>query len=344
MAKVLVIGGTQFIGRHVVQRLIDAHHSVTLLNRGKTGPKLFPEVPRIHADRESPEIANLSELRQDWDAVIDLCAFFPKDVTTITDVLKGRAGRYILCSTLSAYQSSAMEGPTPIIDETSPLRGCSEIEARDTTLASYGQRKAECERVAMGQHSTGVPTIILRPCVVYGKFDHTDRFAYWIWRASRPEPFILPDDGLTIIRRTYAPDLAKAFEASLTSHSALGNAYNIAETDPLSFRDTLFWIGKRLGTSPLEHAVSISGDELTQRGIKPWVDLPMWLPQTNLLVDTYRSRRDLAFVSTPAEQAVGDAADAFLSEGREPRTGLSRSVEQEIISKSKRHSTEAVSK
>ena len=333
MAKILIIGGTQFIGRHVVQTLLDANHSVTLLNRGKTAPNLFPELERIYADRESSEIKHIAQLRQDWDAVIDLCAFYPKDVEIITEILKGRAGRYILCSSLSAYQASAVDGPTPIIDENSPLRTCSDTEAIDRTLASYGQRKAECERVAMIQHNSGVPTIIVRPCVVYGAFDQTDRFAYWIWKASRSEPFILPDDGLTIIRRTYAPDLATAFGATVTSRAALGNAYNIAETDPLSFRDAIYWIGKHLQVSPLDHAVSISSDRLIDAGVKPWVDLPMWLPRANLLVDTFRSRKDLAFVSTPANQAVAEACDAFLAEGREPRTGLSRSVEKEIIEK-----------
>lgn len=333
MAKVLVIGGTQFIGRHVVQKLLNARHSVTLFNRAKTAPDLFPELKKIRADRQSSEIHKLAELRQDWDAVIDLCAYYPKDVESLTSLLKGRAGRYILCSTMSVYQASDADGPTPIIDEDSPLHTCSQAESSDTAMKTYGPRKAECERVAFHQQSDGIPVVALRPCVVYGAFDHTDRFAYWIWRASRDKPFLLPDDGLTIVRRTYAPDLAQAFESAVSSEIALGKSYNIAETDPLSFRDSLIGMGQHLGRTPMDYAISVSAEKLLKLGVKAWTDLPMWIPKKNLLVDTFRSRRDLGFMSTPAEKAVADAADAFLLEGRVPRAGLSALAEQELISK-----------
>lgn len=331
--KILVIGGTQFIGRHVVEKLIQDGHSITLLNRGKTAPHLFSNLQHIKLDRESEEIQNNKEIQQDWDAVIDLCAFYPKDVERILKVLKGRADRYVLFSTLSAYKASSIDGATPIIDEDSPLHACSVQEAVDTSMMTYGQRKAECERVAMKQYSDGVPVVILRPAVVYGAFDHTDRMAYWLWRASKNKPFVLPDDGLTITRRTYAPDLASACVSAVQTKDALGKAYNIAETDPLSFRDTVYWAGVHLGTKPLEYAVSISGERLVKAGVKPWMDLPMWLPQTNLLLDTFRSRKDLQFVSTPAAQALGEAADAFLKEGREPKTGLTLSAEARILEK-----------
>jgi nucleoside-diphosphate-sugar epimerase len=200
-------------------------------------------------------------------------------------------------------------------------------------MGSYGQRKAECERVAMAQQLDGVPVVILRPSLVYGAYDHTDRMAYWLWRASRKEAFLLPDSGLTIVRRTYAPDLAKACAKSVASKDALGHAYNIAETELLNFRDLVYWAGVHLGTKPLEHAVPIPAARLLKAGIKPWVDLPMWIPETNLLVDTFRSRKELGFISTSAAQALADATDAFLREGREPKTGLSPSAEAEILSK-----------
>jgi len=329
--KVLVFGGTQFIGRHVVMKLLEANHNVTLLNRNKTAPGLFPDLPSIKADREHDDLKNIKELQQDWDAVIDLCAFYPKNVESLLETLKGHAGRYILCSTLSAYIASSMEGQTPTIDENSPLRDCTPEEAVDTTMATYGQRKAQCERVAMKQSHT--PTVTIRPSLVYGAFDHTDRFAYWIYRATHDQPFILPDDGLTITRRTYAPDLAQAFVSCVTSTSALGNAYNIAETDPLNFRDTTYLIGKHAKKKPLDHAISISSDWLLKEGVSPWSDLSLWLPRVNLLVDTHKSRKDLNFVSTPPEQALAEATDAFLKENRVPKAGLSLSAEKELLTK-----------
>jgi len=331
--KILVLGGTQFIGRHVVEKLIQARHDVTLLNRGKTAPGLFPDVSLIKADRESDNLKNIKDLQQNWDAVIDLSAYYPKDVSNLLENLKGYAGRYILCSTVSAYVASSMEGPTSTIDEDSPLRACTEKEASNTSMATYGQRKAECERVAMKQHSSGIPTIVIRPSIVYGAHDYTDRFAYWIWRSSQEKPFILPDDGLTITKRTYAPDLASTFVTCLKSSAAMGNAYNIAETDSLSFRDTIYHLGNHLGKKPLDHAVSVSADLLLKEGVKPGSDLPLWLPRGNLLIDTYKSRKDLSFVSTPASKALSDATDAFLAEKRLPKTGLSQSAETELLTK-----------
>lgn len=331
--KVLVLGGTQFIGRHVVRKLHGVGYTLTLLNRGKTAPGLFPEHHQILADRESEAFLSLPALKEDWDAVVDLSAYYPKSLGRLLRLMNGRVGRYVLCSTLSAYVSSAVGGPTLIISETDPLRPCTEAEAIDTTMASYGQRKAECERVAMQESAKGLPVIILRPCVVFGEHDHTDRLAYWIWRASRKEPFILPDAGLTITRRTYAPDLASAFVAALKIPRAIGQAYNVAETDPLSFRDTLYWLGVHLKSNPLDHAVSVSSDWLTEQNVRAWVDLPLWIPKTNLLVDTFKARSELDVLGTPAAQALSEAADAFLRQGRSPAAGLSMQAEVELLMK-----------
>lgn len=333
--KVLVLGGTQFIGRHLVEMLIAQKHEVTLLNRGKTAPQLFPQLSLIKADRQAEALRDLPSLRQDWDAIIDLCAYYPKEVSMLLEIIKGRAGRYIFCSTISAYAALSLDSPTPLLEETSPLHECTKEQATDTSMLTYGQRKAECERVAFQQHSSGVPTIAIRPSIVYGAHDHTDRFAYWIWRASSDKSFLLPDDGLTITTKTYAPDLASAFVAALTSRSALGNAYNIAETEPMSLRDTLYHIGNHLGKKPLERANSVSSSLLLAEKVKPWADLPLWIPRTHLLIDTHRSRRDLSFVSTPTAKALANATDAFLGENRTPKTGLSQGAEAELINKLK---------
>ncbi len=333
--KVLVIGGTQFIGRHVVENLLAANHDVTLLNRGQTGAKLFPDLNLIKADRQSHELKNIKPLRQNWDAVIDLCAYYPKDVSRILEILKGQTERYIFCSTISVYIASAMNEPTPIIDETSPLLDCTEKEASDTSMTTYGQRKAECERIIMNQHATGVPATILRPSVVYGAHDYTDRFAYWIWRASEDKPFFLPDDGAEITNRTYAPDLASAFVACLKSNVILGEAYNIAEKNPLSFRDTIDCIGTHLHKKPLEYAVSVPSEWLLKEKVKPWSNLPFWLPRMNLIIDAAKSRKDLAFADTSPAKALAEASDSFLAENRAPKAGLSQRAEADLLAKFK---------
>ncbi len=332
--NVLVLGGTLFIGRHVVQSLLRAGHAVTLANRGITNPELFADLPRLKIDRDQPGAFDDPGLRRDWDAVIDLSGYFPGNVAELLQALRGRCGRYVFCSTLSVYAALEREGPVPLLHESDELLTCSPEQAIDRSSASYGQRKAECERAALAQQSSGgVPVVILRPAVVFGAHDPTDRIAWWISRAKSERPFILPDDGLTITRRTYAPNLAAAFAAALASPDAIGNAYNIAEIDALNFRDTLFHLGRHLGSQPLSHAVEIPGDELLAHGVREWSDFPLWLSQKNLLVDTYAARRDLGYVSTPPQRALAEAADAFVAEDRPCKAGLSMEAESELLAK-----------
>jgi 2'-hydroxyisoflavone reductase len=329
--KVLVIGGTQFIGRHVVNRLLEQNHEVSLFNRGKTSPELFPNLNRIVGDREQDDVRRIAGLKQNWDAVIDLCAYFPKSLPSLLETLKGHAGLYVQCSTISVYKSSIDIDPSQVLTESSEMFLCSESEAVDISMMTYGQRKAECERVARNQQSNGIPIVVIRPSVVYGEHDHTDRFAYWIWRATRDQKFILPESGLTTVQKTYAPDLAQAFVSALTRPQAIGKAFNVADTFPLSLNTSLKIIGESVGRNSLDHAVSVSAEDLQRLGTRPWSDLPLWIPSTNFLVDTYLARRDLAFVSTLPEVALKTATEAFLKLKRPPKTGLSAEAEAKLI-------------
>ncbi|MBN8540797.1 MAG: NAD-dependent epimerase/dehydratase family protein [Deltaproteobacteria bacterium] len=331
--KVLVIGGTQFIGRHVVTQLLAQNHDVTLFNRGKTGPEVFPQLNRILGDREQDDLLQISELRQNWDAVIDLCAYFPKSLLRLLETLKGRSGLYVQCSTISVYKSSININPSRILSENSELFECTESEAVDASMMTYGPRKAECERVARSQQYEGIPTVIIRPSVVYGEHDHTDRFAYWIWRATRNRKFILPEAGLTTVQKTYAPDLAQAFVSALTRPQAVGHAFNVADLFPLSLGSSLGIIGETAGVNSLANAISVSAEELQRLGVGPWSDLPLWIPSTNFLVDTYLARHYLEFVSTPPEIALKDATEAFLRLKRTPKIGLSEEAETRLIEK-----------
>lgn len=333
--RVLILGGTQFIGRHLVERLLGDGHELTLANRGVTGMGIFPEIPRLRIDRRGGDIAALRQARRDWDGVVDLSCYFPAELEATLEALRGRIGRYVFCSTISVYERLESERYVGMLRESDATLPCSPEQATDPSMRWYGARKAECERLAQAhaREPGGVPVVILRPSLVYGAQDHTDRFAWWIRRAASRKRFILPEEGLTITRRTYAPDLADAFRRALRSPTAVGHAYNVAEPDALSFRDTLTLLGRHLGVDPLERASGLGAEELLAQGLQAWSDIPLWIPRSHLLIDTFAARRDLGHEETPPAQALASAADAFLALGREPIAGISEAREEEILRK-----------
>src|SRR3954451_7771710 len=140
--RILLIGGTRFIGRHVVGAALAAGHEVTVFHRGRTGAELFPEVTRLTGDRND----DLSALADgEWDATIDTCAYFPRQVQSLADVLGDRAGRYQLVSSVSAYASPEHAGFT----EDAALAELDDPTVEEVTNETYGGLKVLCERAAV---------------------------------------------------------------------------------------------------------------------------------------------------------------------------------------------------
>ena len=162
--RVLVLGGTAFVGRAIVEQLLARGHEPTLLTRGRTGADLFPGTPRVTGDRSGP-LAALG----DWDAVVDVSNYVPRHVSQAADAL-GSVGRYLLISTVSVYG----------------LDGSVLPEQRDTeevTGETYGRLKVACENEAASRF--GDRLTVVRPGIVAGPHDVTDRFTYWARRAPQ---------------------------------------------------------------------------------------------------------------------------------------------------------------
>lgn len=162
--SVLVLGGTAFVGRAIVDELLARGHQPTLLTRGRTGADLFPGVPRITGDRSGP-----LEPLGDWDAVVDVSNYVPRQVEQAAEAL-GAVGRYLLISTVSVY---ALDGS--VLPE---LRDTEEI-----TGETYGRLKVACENDAAARY--GDRLTVVRPGIVAGPHDVTDRFTYWARRAPQ---------------------------------------------------------------------------------------------------------------------------------------------------------------
>jgi 2'-hydroxyisoflavone reductase len=181
--RILLIGGTRFIGRSVVESALDAGHDVTIFHRGQHGSDLFPEVEHRIGDRNS----DLSSLAGgSWDATVDTCAYFPRQVHELADVLGDRGGHYQQVSSVSAYASPSSRG----YREEAPLAVLDDPDVEEVTEETYGGLKVLCERVAAERF--GPRSIIVRPTYVVGPGDYTWRFPWWVTRFTRGGDVLAP--------------------------------------------------------------------------------------------------------------------------------------------------------
>src|SRR3954451_4318173 len=181
--RILVIGGTSFVGRHMAQTALDRGHEVTLFNRGKTNPDVLPGAERLTGDR----ISDLSALDgRSWDATIDVCAYVPRQVRMLLESLGTRSGHVVFVSTISVYPEATSE----LFTEDAPLREPAWDD--ELVMEKYGELKVACEQVAA--ELAGDRLLIIRPGYVVGPYDPTHRFTYWVERvAEGRSPMAMPD-------------------------------------------------------------------------------------------------------------------------------------------------------
>lgn len=173
--RVLVIGGTSFIGRAIVGHALSGGDEVTIFNRGKTGADLFDGVERRIGDRATGDYASLAN--GEWDAVVDVSGYVPRHVREALGAVAGRAGRYLFISTVSVYSPAPPADP----DEDSP-RLAPEWATEEVGDGTYGSLKVACEDELLAR--CGATATIVRPGIVAGPHDPTDRFTWWVRRAS----------------------------------------------------------------------------------------------------------------------------------------------------------------
>ena len=181
--RILVIGGTQFVGRHAVESLLAAGDEVTLFHRGRTNPGLFPDAEHRMGDRDR----DLSALDEgEWDATVDPSAYVPRQVRTLAAALGGRGGRYVHVSSISAYAGA----DRPWLTEDVPLATLDDPTIETVTGETYGPLKAACELAA--HQYFGEDLSIVRPTYVAGPYDHTGRFTWWVERIARGGRVLAP--------------------------------------------------------------------------------------------------------------------------------------------------------
>jgi 2'-hydroxyisoflavone reductase len=212
--KLLIIGGTQFLGRHYVESAIRRGYEVTLFHRGKTNPHLFPELEHIQGDRDG-EIGKLGD--REWDVVVDPSGYLPRVVSQSVDQLAERCGYYIFISSMSVYP-----GFTQNSDENEPLEVLQESGSEDVPK-HYGALKAECEKVVLD--GFGERSQIVRAGMIVGPYDKINRFNYWLRRISEGGQVLAPGEPDAPLQLIDARDIA---EWSLDlAERRIGGIYNV---------------------------------------------------------------------------------------------------------------------
>ncbi|SHG48682.1 NAD-dependent epimerase/dehydratase family protein [Halobaculum gomorrense] len=221
----LVIGGTRFIGRHVVDDLLDTGYDVTIVNRG-THENPFADdegVRHVEGDRRDDTDLQAAALSVDPDIVVDCVAYYPEDVHVATDIFADADG-YVYISSGSAYgveEIPKREGETELCE-------CTDEQATDDSHESYGPRKAEGDREIAAAAEAGVNAMSVRPCIVYGPHDYTERLDYWIDRVLNHDRVVVPGDGQNLWHRGYVEDVASALRV-VAEEGEPGEAYNVGD-------------------------------------------------------------------------------------------------------------------
>lgn len=265
MQKLLIIGGTRFIGQNLLAALLPLQQwDITLFNRGLTNPGLFPKVKRLIGDRYTEDIKILNQ--EHWDYIIDLSCYYPGSIDLISQHLKKKPKRYIYLSSISSYQ---VQGGS-MQSEDLFLKACTADQKTDTSDYSYGNRMAECDRLI---EKWPGDYIILRPSIVYGAQDYTDRFYYWLYQIKTRSEVLIPEDGQRVLALTYVQDLVQILIESLELENP-GKAYNIISHPSISIRQIVEEAGRQLGRSP--DLIAGPADFLLAHQIDG-KDLPLWI-------------------------------------------------------------------
>ncbi len=330
--KVLILGGKRFLGIALVEALLKREHTPTLFNRGKTNPDLFPEIKNLIGERDG----GLDALkRRKWDAVIDTSGYIPRVVKQSAELLSSKAGSYTFISSVSVYR----DFNSPDIAEDYPLAQLENPDDEDYKGDSYGPLKALCEYEI--QQSFKGNVMVIRPGLIVGPNDPTDRFSYWPWRVDLGGEVLAPSPPSANLQFIDVRDLA-SFIVHMVEKISTG-VYNVTgPRKPATFGSLLVACRE----SSLSEARFTWADEdfLINEGVMPWTDLPLWVPTVNPAYTGFYSininqalKAGLNF--KPLSETVADT-QAFIKSrpaSYKLKVGMNISTETELLVKYKKY-------
>ncbi len=320
---VLVIGGTGFLGRHLVEAALGEGHGVTLFNRGFREPGLFPEVETIRGDRE----ADLAALRgRRWDAAIDTCGYVPRLVRASAGMLADVVEHYTFVSSISVYSV----GIAPGADEEGPVQKLADEEGEDVTGETYGGLKVLCERTAEEEMPGRVLNV--RPGLISGPHDPTDRFTYWPRRVSAGGEVLAPDHPGRRVQFIDVRDLAAwivgmSAEQQPGTYNATGPDYDLRMGRLLQECEAVSDGGADL--------VWVSEGFLEDNGVEPFTELPLWLPREYGALQAIDCGKGIAagLAFRPLSETITDVLEWDQTRGKDkqPSAGLGPERERELL-------------
>lgn len=313
--RILVLGGTRFLGRALVAAAVESGHEVTLFNRGVTNPELFPEVEKVHGDRTE----DLSALAgRNWDAVFDVAAYFPRHVQLSVNALRDAVGRYLFVSSISVY---ADQSRPP--DEDAAVEPLADPE--DTSIESYGARKAACELLV--ERELEERATIVRPGLIVGPHDPTDRFSYWPKRIARGGRVLAPGEPTDPLQFVDVRDLG-AFLVRLAEDDRHGR-FNA--TGPIVAFSALLDVCRRV-TSANAELVWVPSERLLGAGLDPWMGVPLWIAAPGWEAAN-RVSIERALAAGLTFRPLAETVRAALADETQPtlRFGLQAECESELL-------------
>lgn len=326
--KLLILGGTVFLGRALVETALQQGHQITLFNRGKTNPDLFPEVERIIGERNG-DLSALQDRR--WDAVIDTCGYVPRLVQHSAESLADRAGQYTFISSLSVYADPSQVG----IDESAPVGTLDDPLVEEVNGDTYGPLKALCEQAA----ETAMPgrVLVLRPGLIVGPYDPTDRFTYWPHRIAQGGEVLAPGRPGRVVQFIDVRDLAE-WTVRMIEAGKIG-VYNAdGPAAPLAMGDLLASCKTESGSNAAFTWVSEAF--LIEQEVGMWMEMPLWVPESHpehagfFAFDCRKAIAEgLAFRPLASTVRATLDWDASLPPDRALRAGITRECESELLAK-----------
>lgn len=310
MNRVLVIGGTRFVGYDLVWRLLAAGHRVSVLNRGQLADPFGSRVERLRGDRTTDDLAHLLAGR-DFDAAVDFVAYRGEDARHVVSVLGGRVGHYVAISSGQVYlvRDSAPR-PAREADYDGPILPEPKDPA-DHREWDYGMGKRAVEdTLADYWAARRFPSTRLRIPMVNGERDHFRRLEGYLWRLLDGGPVLLPDGGDQPMRHIYVGSVARAIQGMLGLEKTFGEAYNLAQDETPTLRELLTLVAERLGAPA--RLVPVPAAEIREAGLEP-VRLSPFSGRWMSFIDPSRAKAELGFRHEPLAAYLDKIVTTFLA-------------------------------